>query len=274
MAEKRKKTIAFLHPDLGIGGAERLVVDAAVGLQKRGHKVTVLTSHCDRRHCFQEARDGTLDVRVRGNTVVPASIRGRLAVLCAILRQVHLILHAVFVSGELSPGGGDDDAAAPDAVFVDQVSAGLPLLRWLLPSVPILFYCHFPDLLLAHGRARWWKRLYRRPFDALEAWGLSFADAIVVNSAFTRGVVASTWPELAATRDIKVVYPCIDTTVADEDGAKRNRMVLSINRFERKKNIGLAIRAFAGLSKERRNGATLVVAGEVCPSGRKKMCSG
>ena len=25
--------IAFLHPDLGIGGAERLVVDAAVALQ-------------------------------------------------------------------------------------------------------------------------------------------------------------------------------------------------------------------------------------------------
>ena len=25
--------VAFLHPDLGIGGAERLVVDAAVALQ-------------------------------------------------------------------------------------------------------------------------------------------------------------------------------------------------------------------------------------------------
>ena len=27
--------VAFLHPDLGIGGAERLVVDAAVALQVR-----------------------------------------------------------------------------------------------------------------------------------------------------------------------------------------------------------------------------------------------
>ena len=33
--------IAFLHPDLGIGGAERLVVDAAVALQQQGHDVTV-----------------------------------------------------------------------------------------------------------------------------------------------------------------------------------------------------------------------------------------
>jgi alpha-1,3/alpha-1,6-mannosyltransferase len=53
-----KKTIVFLHPDLGIGGAERLVVDAAVGLQKRGHRVVIFTSHCDPAHCFDEARDG------------------------------------------------------------------------------------------------------------------------------------------------------------------------------------------------------------------------
>jgi alpha-1,3/alpha-1,6-mannosyltransferase len=52
------KTIAFLHPDLGIGGAEKLVIDAAVGLQSRGYTVTVFTSHCDRSHCFPEARDG------------------------------------------------------------------------------------------------------------------------------------------------------------------------------------------------------------------------
>lgn len=33
--------IAFLHPDLGIGGAERLVVDAAVALQQQGHEVSM-----------------------------------------------------------------------------------------------------------------------------------------------------------------------------------------------------------------------------------------
>lgn len=59
MADK-KPHIVFFHPDLGIGGAERLVIDAAVGLQNRGHKVTIFTSHCDPRHCFDEARDGKL----------------------------------------------------------------------------------------------------------------------------------------------------------------------------------------------------------------------
>ncbi len=55
-----KKSIVFFHPDLGIGGAERLIIDAAVGLQRRGHNVTIFTSHCDKRHCFDEARDGML----------------------------------------------------------------------------------------------------------------------------------------------------------------------------------------------------------------------
>ena len=69
MAEKRdeaslksdqKRNVVFFHPDLGIGGAERLIVDAAVGLQELGHKVTIFTSHCDKSHCFEEVRDGKL----------------------------------------------------------------------------------------------------------------------------------------------------------------------------------------------------------------------
>lgn len=57
MAAQKQHTV-FLHPDLGIGGAERLVIDAAVALQRRGHTVTIFTSHCDPQHCFDEARDG------------------------------------------------------------------------------------------------------------------------------------------------------------------------------------------------------------------------
>lgn len=56
---KDKGSIVFFHPDLGIGGAERLVVDAAVGLQERGHRVVIFTNHCDPKHCFDECRDGT-----------------------------------------------------------------------------------------------------------------------------------------------------------------------------------------------------------------------
>ena len=34
------------------------MIDAAVGLQERGHRVTIYTSHRDVTHCFDEARDG------------------------------------------------------------------------------------------------------------------------------------------------------------------------------------------------------------------------
>ena len=46
------------HLLISVGGAERLVIDAAVGLQEGGHNVTIYTSHCDPKHCFDEARDG------------------------------------------------------------------------------------------------------------------------------------------------------------------------------------------------------------------------
>ncbi|EFY88187.1 mannosyltransferase [Metarhizium acridum CQMa 102] len=250
------KTIVFFHPDLGIGGAERLVVDAAVGLQNRGHKVVVFTNHCDPTHCFDECRDGTLDVRVRGNSVVPPSILSRLMILCAILRHIHLLL-TIHLTGELA-------ALSPRAFIVDQLSAGLPLMRLIAPGVPILFYCHFPDLLLAQGRQSIIKRLYRVPFDRLEEWSMGFAHAVAVNSNFTRGIVANTWPNLQNKVPTKVVYPCVDTHTTPEAAADEaklaagKKLILSINRFERKKDIGLALKAFARIPEKQRRGARLV----------------
>ncbi len=61
-SSSKKRNVIFIHPDLGIGGAERLIIDAAVGLQNLGHRVTIFTSHCDPKHCFEEARDGMKDL--------------------------------------------------------------------------------------------------------------------------------------------------------------------------------------------------------------------
>ncbi|KAL7926382.1 glycosyltransferase family 4 protein [Trichoderma austrokoningii] len=258
-------TIVFFHPDLGIGGAERLVVDAAVGLQQRGHRVVIFTNHCDRSHCFDECRDGTLDVRVHGEWPIPMSVFNRLTIVCAILRHLQLLVQ-IALSGELQD-------LEPRAFVVDQLSAGLPLLRFLSPDAPILFYCHFPDLLLAQGRQSALKRLYRLPFDWIEEWSMGFAQAVAVNSEFTKGVVARTWPRLKEKVDTKVVYPCVDTTVREDSSSGSDdallggsyRIILSINRFERKKDIGLAVKAFAAIPEDLRRHVRLVLAGGYDP---------
>ncbi|RPA84680.1 UDP-Glycosyltransferase/glycogen phosphorylase [Ascobolus immersus RN42] len=251
-----KPSVLFIHPDLGIGGAERLVVDAAVGLQDLGHPVTIYTSHCDPLHCFEEARNGTLKVRVAGNTIIPPVILGRFAILCAILRQLHLTF-TLILSKEINQH---------EYVFCDQLPACIPLLR-LFSSAKILFYCHFPDRLLAERKSLI-KKLYRLPFDAFEKWTMNFAHGIVVNSKFTRSVYLR---EFGDNGNIpRVVYPCVDVNVEstklDETNGWENlgggrKVVLSINRFERKKDIELAVLAFARLEPEKRKQARLIIAG-------------
>jgi alpha-1,3/alpha-1,6-mannosyltransferase len=99
---------------------------------------------------------------------------------------------------------------------------------------------------------------------------MSFADAIAVNSNFTKGVVSRTWPALVRRKKLETVYPCVDTKpkekeTDDEPLWKGMKFILSINRFERKKDVALAIKAFAGLSKEERAGVRLAVAGGYDP---------
>ncbi|KAG0230330.1 Alpha-1,3-mannosyltransferase-like protein [Actinomortierella wolfii] len=236
--------IAFVHPDLGIGGAERLVVDAAVGLQNLGHKVVMYTSHHDPSHCFEETRDGTLTVRVGGNTIVPRTIFNRFYIVCAILRNLHLALSLLLFSSEIY-----------DIIIVDQLSVSIPLLRWT--GAKIFFYCHFPDKLLTK-RDSLLKRLYRLPVDLIEELTTGMADSIVVNSKFTAQIFAESFRMLSqhhAPPD--VLYPSlqldkfdrpVDTSIPEVELLKTTKTsFVSINRYERKKDIGLAIRAFAKL---------------------------
>lgn len=97
---------------------------------------------------------------------------------------------------------------------------------------------------------------------------MSASDQIVVNSEFTKSVARRVFPNLTA--DLAVVYPCVDIEnikkeTNDPASSKPlwpdHRYILSINRFERKKSIGLAIRAYHALPPTIRSSTRLVIAG-------------
>lgn len=240
--------VLFIHPDLGIGGAERLVVDAALALQKSGHSVQFLTNHHDPSHCFEETRDGTLQVETVGDWM-PRSIFNKFTAICAYIRMLYATLYATFVlSWQMEF----------DVIFVDSISIGIPLLKLAAGSPKIIFYCHFPDQLMAPQDGGACRRFYRCPLNWAEEFTTGKADVILVNSKFTRRVFKDTFKSIKVMPS--VLYPSLNTKYFDEtvvsdadaDDLKLSTdaiVFLSINRFERKKNIPLALRAFKELEK-------------------------
>ncbi|XP_077981330.1 alpha-1,3/1,6-mannosyltransferase ALG2-like [Glandiceps talaboti] len=233
--------VVFVHPDLGIGGAERLIVDAALALKSRSHSVEMLTAHHDPSHCFEETRDGTLSVTAVGDWL-PRSFFGFCYALCAYIRMMYVAMYLVLFSG-----------LDYDVVICDQISACVPILKW--KTAKILFYCHFPDQLLTK-RVTFLKKMYRAPIDWFEEKTTGMADCILVNSNFTAETFKTTFQSLS---DIvpDVLYPSLNFTAfdgpVDEAGdlIPKNVAVLflSINRYERKKNLGLAIEALGELKE-------------------------
>ncbi|KAI3753667.1 hypothetical protein L2E82_25727 [Cichorium intybus] len=238
-----KMNIAIIHPDLGIGGAERLIVDAAVELASHGHNVHIFTSHHDRNRCFEETLTGTFAVTVYGS-FLPRHIFYRFHALCAYLRCIFVALCVLFKFPSF------------DIVLADQVSVVIPILK-LRKSTKVVFYCHFPDLLLAKYTTLL-RRIYRKPINFLEELTTGMADLILVNSNFTKSTFAATFKRLDA-QGIKpaVLYPAVNVDQFSQPNAYKLNL-LSINRFEKKKNIDLAISAFAMLQSP---DVTLTIAG-------------
>jgi len=231
----RRLRVAFIHPDLGIGGAERLVLDAATHLRAAGHRVTIFTANYDPERCFDETKNGGLELRVYG-AWLPMQVAQHLRAPCAITRMVYL-------AGRM--------AISPerfDVVVCDLVSHAIPVLR-LLTSARIIFYCHFPDRLLTPPRAGWYQ-WYRAPIDRLEEVTTGMAHRVLVNSEFTAAAFERTFARLGGLRP-EVLYPGVDVEGRDNlNGASPDTgltQILSLSRYEHKKNIGLAIAAMAAL---------------------------
>ena len=129
-------------------------------LKSLGHTVQMVTAHHDPSHCFEETRDGTLDVKCVGDWL-PRLVISKLSIallqrinfcnflfrsfggycyaLCAYIRMIYAALYLVLFS-----------QLEPEVVICDQVSACIPFIKWApLPAAKkpskVIFYCHFPD---------------------------------------------------------------------------------------------------------------------------------
>lgn len=147
--------IAFLHPDLGIGGAERLIVDSALALQSTFKELTIWTCRYDPQRAFSDTKNFKIEIR---GSHIPRHIFGFAHIFFALLSFLWLTIQVCLRS----------DA---NIFIVDQISAFVFLLKWFKPKSKIIFYCHFPDKRLAsHGNLI--KKIYRYPFDFIEKIGL------------------------------------------------------------------------------------------------------
>lgn len=259
------KKIIFIHPDLGIGGAERLAVDAALALKQEGHDVEFITSHHNRNHCFVETKDGTLPVQVIGDWL-PRNVFGKFYALCMYFRMIVISLYIVLFYDK------------PDLIFCDLVSVCIPILQ--VKQIKVIFYCHYPDQLLSK-KGNFIKAIYRFPLNKLEEWTTCKADKILVNSEFTKSVVLATFKSLESNQ-LEILYPSVYTQGFEKTKpepiedvikplpAKKDVVFLSVNRYERKKNLELAIYSFnslrSRLNEKMRDHVKLVVAGGYDPN--------
>eukprot|EP01039_Chlorochromonas_danica_P002367 gene2367-2599_t len=264
MSERLSAKVLMLHLDLGIGGAENLVVQVASSLQDLGCSVTILTSHHDINHCFEETKpNGKLGsaVHVYGDWL-PRHFLGRFTAFFAILRM--LLLAVVVVLWYSSY----------DVVFIDGVAAPIPLLTRF--GQKVVYYCHFPDLLLCTDRSSQLKQLYRLVMDRLEAHATACASLILVNSEFTANVFRETFPRVYRSLRPQVLYPAVKISATfdrNDSSIKKHvpycqgydHIFFSLNRYERKKRIEVAIDALAHYkslgSRSEANKAVLVIAG-------------
>lgn len=278
--KSKKLTITFIHPDLGIGGAERLILDAMIACESAGHKPRIVTNFFDPKRCFPDANK--MEVIVAGSSFVPRHIAGKGHVLFA---SVRMFLASIWASFSLTD---------TDVFVVDQVSLAMVPLRILTPK-NVLFYCHFPDQLCDPTRMMgnpnqivsrsFVRTVYRAIFDSVEAATMHFATRIVCNSNFTLGVTLETFPSLKNAKSLmlnnnnnsnkkkdntnnssskntdendQVLYPpvaldaLLNEPIDTNEELKKladNFTIVSINRYERKKNLPLAVEAFAEFKK-------------------------
>ena len=192
----------YIHLDLGIGGAENLILNLAQSHDSslaQTTTTTIYTTHCSQSHCFAVVKnpDGVLasSVKIRGNWIprcTPFLPFLRMTAIWSHIRVLYLTLCLIYDIKTSSSSSSSSSSSPPITIIVDVLPTPCYLLKVFCPSIPVLYYCHFPDKLItetgnSHNQNKK-KNVYRRFLDYLEDSATPFADLTLVNSLFTKGV--------------------------------------------------------------------------------------
>ena len=254
--------VSVVHLDLGIGGAERLVVNTSIAMKELGHEVEIFTTHHDKTHCFEETKEGGVladHVWVYGDWL-PRQLFKRGTAFFSVLRMLYLTLVIVLLHAFRRKRSEKEHV-----VFIDGVSAPIPLFKFM--GLTVIFYCHFPDKLLVISAGGPLKRAYRYLLDWLEENSTGCADLILCNSTFTAHEFRLAFRNLGATFIPSVLNPTVENDILVEDYLEKKKVnlksstssansspliaythgadfvFLSLNRFERAKRVEFALGA-------------------------------
>ena len=232
-----------------------MVVDFASGIEtSKDHTVHLATNQYDPNYCFEECHD--LKIRSYGWV---RSFDRLSQIVSATLNSLLLSFYVILVG--FNP---ESPILSYDVIFIDIIAVSAVIFKLYFGFLRmldvvfsfyrppkkyplVLFYCHFPDLLLAKPKTLL-HAMFRIPFDALEQFYMWFPDRIVFNSNFTRlayervfFLLAKIYPKDC----IHLIYPAISKMKRQPassipDFIKKN-FILSFNRFDTKKNLERAI---------------------------------
>ena len=239
--------IVIIHLDLGIGGAEQLILQLAqASVVGNNYVIDIVTSRCDPDHCFASVKPGTgqfyNNLHVWGQWLPHHLIAGKYGkAICSTIRLLYLTFCVVRCRRWSDPSS----KPIPDVIVLDVLPTPLPILQYLLPQSSTLFYCHYPDQLLVQNinnpntaTPRHRRSLYRRLLDWIEEQSMVYSDLTVVNSNFTRQTVLQTFPTLQNTnRPIPVVYPALDISSSTTTSTSTSSLLYDIKIQRNKKLI-------------------------------------
>lgn len=234
--------VLWLHPDLGIGGAERFLVDVVKSLHDRNIDVDIVVNHYNEEYSFYDTKTFRIH---KIASFIPRHIFNKFHAIFAYFKMSLLAIWCAlhFRNKRIH------------TIVVDQVTTPLPVLKWFFPESHLIFYCHFPDSLLSSQ-----KNMYRRLLHMIEDKCAAYADDIFVNSKFTQ---MRAQVQFSVSKELRVVYPFVakqqesNNVIFDLDVP----VFLSINRLDPTKKHELAILSTDILNKRFGIPSKLVIIG-------------